>query len=62
MGVKLLLLTMLASIGLSLSGCVVYDRGHGGYYRDHDGYHHDRDYDHRRGDNRHDDNRDYRYR
>jgi hypothetical protein len=51
MTVKLLLLTLLASIGLSLSGCVVYDPGHGGYYRDRGDYryHHDRDrdYDHR---------------
>lgn len=51
MTLKLLLLTMLASIGLSLSGCVVYD--HGGYYRDHDYRYHDRDYD-----RRHDDYRD----
>lgn len=60
MTVKLLLLTMLASIVLSLSGCVVYDRGGYGYGPHHDrgdnrGY--DRGYDHR-----HDDNRDYHYR
>lgn len=50
MTVKLSLLALLASIGLSLSGCVVYD--HGGY--DHGyGYGQHRD----RGDNR-----DYHYR
>ena len=54
MTLKLLLLTLLASIGLSVSGCVVYDPGHGGYYRDHDNrYHQDRDYG-----RRHDDYRD----
>lgn len=64
MTVKLLLLALLASIGLSLSGCVVYDRGgydHGygyGQHRDRsDNRGYDRDYDHR-----HDNNRDYHYR
>ncbi len=57
MTVKLLLSTMLASIVLSLSGCVVFDRGgydHGYAY----GHDRDRGYD----DHRHDDHRDYHYR
>ena len=57
MTVKLLLLTLIASIGLSLAGCVVYDPGHGGYYRDHDYRHNDRDYG-----RHHDYNDDYRHR
>lgn len=57
MTVKLLLAAVLASIGLSLSGCVVYDPGHGGYYRDHDYRHNDRDYD-----RHHDDYRNRYYR
>jgi hypothetical protein len=59
-----MLLAMLSSIVLSLSGCVVYDRGgydHGYGY----GHHHDRGdnrgYD-RNDDHRHEDNRDYHYR
>jgi hypothetical protein len=64
MTVKLLLSTMLAGIVLSLSGCVVFDRGgydHGYAYGQHrdrgDNRGYDRDYD-----NHHDNNRDYHYR
>ncbi len=53
MTLKLLLLTIVAGITLSLSGCVVYDRDHGAYYRDHDHHYQNRDYG-RRHDDYHD--------
>ena len=54
MALRLLLLGMLAVVGVSTSGCVVYE--HRGYEHDYYGRHYDRDYDrHRdyRDDHRH---------